>query len=72
MSRQRKHPWPDGERIALKCESDQLAYDQSLHVLLLREVTDKGWIGWPLEWKERGLGPGKPLLYPSFAWRRIA
>ena len=57
--------------VYLKCESDRPSYDQSTHVVILEQETPRAWIGYPLEWRERGISGIGPIIYPKFAWKEI-
>jgi hypothetical protein len=61
----------DVERvITLKCESDSPSFDQSLKRIIVKEETTEKWVGWPEDWRKRGVVL-EPLEWPKFAWKEI-
>jgi len=61
----------DAERIiTLKCEDDSPSYDQTLKRVIVREETADKWVGWPEDWRKRGVVL-EPMEYPKFAWKEV-
>jgi hypothetical protein len=61
----------EAERIiTLKCESDSPSYDQRPRRVIVKEETAEKWIGWPEDWRKRGVVL-EPMEWPKFAWKEI-
>ena len=61
----------DAERIiTLKCEDDSPSYDQRPRRVIVKEETAEKWIGWPEDWRKRGVVL-EPMEWPKFAWKEV-
>lgn len=50
----------------LKCESDQLSYDQTVHEVSIEAEDEHNWYGKPTA------NPACPTLqWPKFAWKQV-
>lgn len=58
--------------ITLKCEDDSPAYDQRPRRVIVKHETPEKWIGWPEDWRKRGVTGLDPMEWPKFAWKEIA
>jgi hypothetical protein len=61
----------EAERIVtLKCMDDSPAYDQRPRRVIVKEETAEKWIGWPEDWRKRGVVL-EPVEWPKFAWKEV-
>jgi len=57
--------------VTLKCEDDSPSYDQRPRRIIVKDETPEKWIGWPEDWRKRGITDLEPIEWPKFAWKQV-